>query len=143
MKENRTQFLENLAQNETVVSSCEKKYVNGNFKVNVVESDTKAQDVLRARLQGYTKPLRGWYCAGMHKETGTNRFLGWLKDNKKYIPGLLSCVRGSSDTIYKNVDSFVRKNCLVAFFKEHNISYSDIVWSLDILPPAWTENLAC
>lgn len=142
MKENRTQFLENLAQNETVVSAYEKKFQNGSFKVNIAEFDTKAQDVLRARLQTYTKPLRGWYCSGMHKETGTSRFLGWLSNNKKYIPALLSCVRESSDAMYKNVENFVRKHCLVAFFEDHNISYSDIVWSLDILPPAWTENLA-
>lgn len=111
-----------------------------NFKCNIVApKGANVSDFLRDRAM---KENRHWE-RGMTKETGTNRFLGWLQDNKKYIPGLLSCVRDSSDTVYKNVDNFVRKNCLVAFFKYRNISCSDIVWSLDILPPAWTEGLAC
>ena len=143
MKENRSEFLENLARKEIVVSECERKFKKGSLEVSirVYNEDMNAQNILRERMKEYTKTLRAKPYYGAHKETGTSRFLGWLQNNKEYIPALLDCLCGSSDATTNNIEKFVSRYNYKDYFKKLKVTTSDIIWSLGILPCSWTEGL--
>lgn len=143
MKENRSEFLENLARKEIVVSECERKFKKGSLEVSigVYNEDMNAQAILRERMKEYTKTLRAKPFYGAHKETGTSRFLGWLQNNKEYIPELLDCLCGISDATANNIEKFVSRYNYKDYFEKLKVTTSDIIWSLGILPCSWTEGL--